>query len=333
MRLKFGTDGWRDIMGEDFTFSAVAVVGTALGKYVSQTAGGRSVLIGYDNRRDSERYAAITAGELKASGLHVILSREPIPTPVLAVAVRKHQAAGAVMITASHNPPVFNGLKFMPDYAGPALPDVTAAIEAHIADATTPGLPVVDAESLGRSCTGDLAAGYEEAITNVLAPASSLAGLKVVVDAMHGVGASYLPRLLKKAGAEVALLRGNRDPEFGGGNPEPIEAELNLLSDTVRKTGADLGLATDGDADRFGVIDRGGRYLSPNEVLTILYEYLLRTGRRSGGVARTVATTAMLDRVAAAYGQAVTETPVGFKYIGQALRSGVAVFGGNPGHH
>lgn len=334
MSISFGTDGWRGIMARDFTFDNVALVARAIAEYLLGTGGhARGVVVGYDRRFLSEHFAATVRDVLLACGIPVYACREAVPTPVTAFAVRHYGAAGAVMLTASHNPPEYNGIKFIPENGGPAPPEVTRRIEEHIRNlgATPPegdrtGGP-------GRSLTVvDPRSAYLEHLARLVdLEAVGRAGLRVVVDAMHGAGAGYLEEVLTRAGAETMGLRTHRDPLFGGGLPDPVPERLAGLRERVRETGAHLGVALDGDADRFGLVDADGTYLGANQFLPVLYHYLLSVRGMQGSVARTVATTHLLDRIAARFGQPVVETPVGFKYIGRALEEGCILGGEESG--
>ncbi|MHB1041672.1 MAG: phosphoglucomutase/phosphomannomutase family protein [Eubacteriales bacterium] len=351
-KISFGTDGWRGILARDFTFDNVELVARAVAGYVlAHGQAGRGMVIGYDNRFLSENFAASIAGVMTGSGIPVYMTRRVTPTPVVAFAVRFYGAAGAVMLTASHNPPEYNGFKFIPDYAGPALPHITGEIEDRIGRLQAAGMDMEAAgggEAAGRA-SADRGLGPEgggapeRAEVREIDPfedyarhlaglvdfaAIGEAGLSVAVDPMYGAGVGYLDELLRRAGASVVAIRNHRDPLFGGGLPEPTAHTLGELRGMVTGGGARLGLALDGDADRFGIIDAGGDFISPNQFLPVLYHHLLNARGIVGPVARTVATTHLLDRVAERHGQAVLETAVGFKYIGRCLHEKGAVLGG-----
>lgn len=332
-RISFGTDGWRGILAEDFTFDNVRLVARAVAIYmIAHELAEWGIVVGYDSRFLSERFAAETAETMSSHGIPVFLAESAVPTPVTAFAVKLYNAGGAVMLTASHNPPEYNGFKFIPDYAGPALPHITSEIENNIRVLQKAGR--VGGFPSGRSAKApvkkvDPRGEYSLHIAALVdMGAIGRAGLKVAVDPMYGAGAGYLEELLKKAGAEVEAIRGCRDPLFGGSMPEPTAKSLTGLKELVIKGGADLGLALDGDADRFGIIDSNGDFITPNQFLPLLYYHLITVKGLKGPVARTVATTHMLDRMAERSGFQVEETPVGFKYIGQCLAEKGAVLGG-----
>jgi len=341
VEISFGTDGWRGILARDFTFDNVALVARAVADYLqAHRLSARGVVIGYDNRFLSEQLAAAVADVFVAGGIPVYITGRATPTPVTAFAVRHYGAGGAVMLTASHNPPEYNGFKFIPDYAGPALPHITGEIEANIrrlqeeADAARGREGGSPREAAGTPDRADrrMIDPRPEYFTHIknlvdLTPLAR-AGLTVVIDPMYGAGIGYLEALLGEAGVRVIALHDRRDPLFGGGLPEPTGKSLGELRARVLAEGADLGLALDGDADRFGIIDRDGTYIPPNQFLPLLYYHLLFSRGERGPAARTVATSHLLDRIAAACGQEVFETPVGFKYIGQHLMEKGCLVGG-----
>ncbi|GAB6159356.1 phosphoglucomutase/phosphomannomutase family protein [Desulfotomaculum varum] len=345
-KISFGTDGWRGIIAKDFTFDNVRLVARAVAAYIKdQGSARRGLVVGRDNRFLAEEFAQAVAEEFVQHGIPVYLCCGATPTPVTAYAIKIYQAAGAVMLTASHNPPPYNGLKFIPEYAGPALPHITRQIEENIAkllaaescdayesvpfrgrygnlpdDAQTP--------AVGCSLQQPFQAYVEHVASLVDLPAIGRAGLRVVIDPMYGAGIGYLEHILGEAGVQVEVFNNHRDPLFGGTLPEPTGKSLSKLQSRVQAGGAQLGLALDGDADRFGIIDANGAYITPNQFLPLLYYHLLTVKGWRGPVARTVATTHLLDRMAARYGQAVYESPVGFKYIGQNLLEKGCILGG-----
>lgn len=335
MNIKFGTDGWRAIMAEDFTFANVEKVVQAVALHVKtlpKCANG--VVIGYDNRFLSEQFASRCAEVLAGNNIKVLFYDKSVPTPVTAFATIRNNAAGAIMLTASHNPPVYNGIKFIPEYGGPALPEVTAKIEEYLAavkngeqEVSKLALPDAKANNLFEYINID-----EEYIThllkNILIDEFKKAALNVVIDPMYGAGIGYLEEIFTRMGLSYHVIDNYRDPLFGGKIPEPSAQVLTQLRDIVLTEKADLGLALDGDADRFGIIDSDGSYITPNEVLYLLYHHLLNYRNMRGSVARTVATTHLLDKVAAKYQFDATETSVGFKYIGQCLLKEGCILGG-----
>ncbi|MBM7853685.1 alpha-D-glucose phosphate-specific phosphoglucomutase [Desulfohalotomaculum tongense] len=345
LQIAFGTDGWRGIIAEDFIFDNVRLVTRAVADYIIDSGmRERGVVIGYDNRFLSDRFAEEVAEEMNKKGVPVYLIKKPAPTPVTAYAIKIHNAAGAVMLTASHNPPEYNGYKFIPEYAGPALPHITKQIEENIKkqhgfrcqgvleEAEGRYGRMVEREHWPEYCSRQETDPFDEYIKHISKLVDleviGRAKVKVVIDPMYGAGIGYLDTLLQKAGADVEAINNYRDPLFGGGMPEPTGHSLGGLRQKMKETGADIGLALDGDADRFGIIDSSGRYITPNQFLPLLYYHLMEVRGLRGPAARTVATTHLLDRIAEKYGQSVEETPVGFKYIGQCLHEKGAVMGG-----
>ncbi|NLJ76407.1 MAG: phosphoglucomutase/phosphomannomutase family protein [Peptococcaceae bacterium] len=328
-QISFGTDGWRGILAEDFNFANVRLVARSIGMYILKNGlAAQGVVVGYDNRFFSDRFAAEIAGVLAGQGIAVRIMEGATPTPVVAYAIKHYNAGGGIMLTASHNPPEYNGIKFIPDYAGPALPHITAKIEDNIkALADAPEKNSGDRQALIEKVNPY--AGYARHITALVdVPAIEKAGLKVIVDPMHGAGVGYLENLLMHGGATVTAIHNHSDPFFGGGLPEPTDKSLGQLKEKVVNCRAHLGLALDGDGDRFGLIDSNGQFITPNQFLPILLFHLYSRRGLRGPVARTVATTHLLDQIAEQFDQQTIETPVGFKYICQCLTERGAVLGG-----
>lgn len=326
--ISFGTDGWRDLIAENFTFPHVRVVAAAIANYVQDTyTPDRPVLVGYDTRFLAREFAETVVAVLQARGLKTLLSERDVATPVIAFAARELKSAGAIMLTASHNPPGYCGIKYIPDYAGPATKEITDQIVANVAKHLPEAANFPVERKVGD--TFDPMPSYMAWIRDMVKPdALKGAKLKVVYDALYSTGRGYLDALLREYGCEVTLLHGERDPLFGGGMPEPAVAQLGELIATVRAQGADLGLATDGDADRFGVVDGEGTFYTPNQVISLLLRHLVKNRGFKGAVVRTVATTHLLDRLAAHYGVDARETPVGFKWVGEKMRAEPVIIGG-----
>lgn len=329
--IKFGTSGWRARIADTYTFANVRRLARAIGDHLRESGEAeRGAVVGYDTRFLSEDFGAAAAGALAQGGIRCRLAAAAVPTPTVAHAVLHHRAAAGVTITASHNPAWDNGLKLSGPTGGPALPEVTRAIESRVAELRDPGgLTGPEMRASGLVEAADFAPAYLEQCREMVdLTAIRGARLRVVVDVMHGPARGYLDRLLEEAGCAVTLLHGARDVTFGGHPPEPAEEHLGELIRTVREQDAHLGLATDGDADRFGVVDRDGTVLAPNPILALVLRHVLRHRGWRGGVARSVATTHLLDALAARYGCELHETPVGFKYLGDLITQGRAMFGG-----
>ncbi|WP_246984745.1 phosphoglucomutase/phosphomannomutase family protein [Halorientalis marina] len=316
--VTFGTDGWRATL-ETFTDRRVRIVGQAVATYLRDEGTVGTVGIGYDAREHSRGFAEELARVLCANGFDVLLSDRDCPTPALAWTVRDRDLVGGLVLTASHNPPEYNGIKFVPADGTPALPDVTDAIETRLAE------PENRPEDEHGSVTeSDLIGPYVEHLQSFVGV--DLDGLPVVYDAMHGSGRGVTDRLLDAAGAEVERLRCEQDPEFGGSPPEPSAERLDELVERVRESEAALGIANDGDADRIGVVTPQRGVLDPSLFFAAVYDYLLETNE--GSAVRTVSTSSIVDRVAEAHGESVAETPVGFKWVAEAMGETGALMGG-----
>lgn len=331
--IKFGTSGWRGILAEDFTFANARLVCQGIADYLQQEGlVQRGVVIGYDTRFRSEAFAATAAEVMAGNGITSHLTTRDCPTPVVSYATREGKRAGAINITASHNPSEYNGIKFSPASGGPAPETVTQPIEALIrglAPEAVKIMPLAQAREQGMIVDLEPRAAYFQHLkTLVDLEVLKRSGLKVVVDVLYGTGRDYLDTFLAEAGVEVELLNGYRDAYFGGHRPEPSEEFLQDLSARVRATGAHLGLAVDADADRFGVMDAAGVYRDANTVLGLLFDYLIETRGWEGGVARSVATTHLLDRIAARYNRPVYVTKVGFKHLGEYINNDQVVMVG-----
>ena len=331
--IRFGTDGWRAIIADEFTSANVRLVAQAIAQYAfSAGIAGRGLVIGYDNRFLSERFAAVAAEVISGNGIPVLMTDEATPTPVVAYAARELGAAGAVMITAGHHPPEYNGVKFIPDYTGTTATESNAAIEDYLNQLTASDvrlLPIKIARERGLVRWIDPKPTYLAHLHSILKYSAVCRGqLRVVIDPMWGAGIGYLDDLLGEGCSKIEIIHGYRDVLCGGQLPEPTEVNLADLRKAVIREQADLGLALDGDAGRFGVIDRDGSYLTPNEIIYMLLHYLTEYRNWRGAVARTMATTHMIDRIAAEYGLPVVETPVGFQYVGQSLIKHRSILGG-----
>ncbi len=333
INIKFGTSGWRGILAEDFTFANARLVCQAIADYLKQEGlADKGVIVAYDTRFLSEAFAATAAEVMAGNGIPAFYTTRDTPTPVVSFAIRKAQRGGGINITASHNPAEWNGIKFSPAQGGPAPTPVTAAIEGlirEISPADVKSIPFAEARDRGLVADIDPRGSYFDHVRKLVdVKVLGQSGLKVAVDVMFGTGRDYLDAFLREAGVEVELLHGYRDPLFGGQRPEPSGEYLNPLADRIRETGAHLGLAVDADADRFGVMDGQGRYHEANMILGLLFDHLIKTRGWEGGVARSVATSHLVDKVAAAYGRPVFETKVGFKFLGEYILSEQALMVG-----
>jgi phosphomannomutase len=316
-KIKFGTDGWRGVIADDFTFENVRRVAQATADYWNAQRLPKRAIVGYDNRFLSEIYARLVCEVLAGNGIEALYPPVAVPTPAVSYAVRDRRLCGAVMITASHNPPQFNGYKLKAEYAGPATPEMCSAVEA-----------LVDASPVRR---GDKIQTYDPRPAHVAVvrkmvdlKAIRRAKLRVAIDSMHGSGGRELEKLVGGT-----TIRADRDPYFGGVNPEPNDKNLGALCTAVKKLRADIGLATDGDADRLGIVDEKGRYVSIQLVFAMLLLHLLRNRNERGEVVvKSGNSTVLIDRICQAYSIECVEVAVGFKHICQQMREHDVLIGG-----
>jgi alpha-D-glucose phosphate-specific phosphoglucomutase len=315
-KVTFGTDGWRAIVADDFTYENIRKVAHAIARYVVRAEKpGAEVLVGYDTRFGSERFARVAADALSAAGLPVGLSAAAAPTPALSLLVTMRGAAGGIQVTASHNPYQWNGLKYKASYGSSASPAIVAQIESELAKIMLDGVPPLPPRpDLIHSL--DVRAPYLETL-DALVDWDRLraAKFRFVIDPMHGAGRGLLRDLFRRHQIECEEIRGTRDPLFGGVNPEPIDPHVEALRRAVVAGKYDAGFALDGDADRIGAMDRDGTFITPHQIFSILLWHLAGTRNLTGEVAKTFSTTKMIDKIAAKFGRKVWETPIGFKYI------------------
>ncbi|MGB3205819.1 MAG: phosphoglucomutase/phosphomannomutase family protein [Crinalium sp.] len=326
-QIKFGTDGWRGIIADDFTFPNVCKVTRAIASYLETAySKDRPVLVAYDTRFLADEFARTAASVLADLGWTVLVTDRDCPTPVIAYNARLLNSAGALMFTASHNPAPYCGIKYIPDYAGPATPQITDTIVANIEGATD---QPPSGSNLDKVSTFDPKPEYLKFIYTLIdVERIKSAKLKVKYDALYSTSRGYLDTVLEHCGCETESFHTYRDVLFGGGMPEPKGEQLIELVEAVKKDHADIGLATDGDSDRFGIVDEQGNVLTPNTVLLLLARHLSKNKGKTGAIVRTVATTHLLDNLAGKYGLQIYETAVGFKYIGEKMRETQVLIGG-----
>jgi len=333
--IKFGTSGWRGIIAEDFTFGNVRIAVAAIAEHVLRRNPRPTVLVAHDTRFFSEEFARAAAVELDEHGVKPLLCKGAAPTPAVACEIRRRKIDGAINFTASHNPAEYHGLKLSAADGGPALPEVTRDIEARAAKLYA--RPAQKASAFPSPHEGrdfeqvDIAPPYLERLGELVrfAELKKKDAPRIVYDALHGCGAGYLDRALKEHGvAGYETIRAERDVLFEGSGPDVSEENLKRLSESVVAYKAQIGLATDGDADRFGIVDARGRWILPNHILGLLYDYLVESRGWNLDAARSVATSHLLDAVAAKHGCKVRQTPVGFKYIGQLILQDAIALGG-----
>jgi len=327
--IRFGTDGWRGVIADDFTVENVRKVAFAIARYIVRAEKpGQGVIVGYDNRFGSERFAQAVAETISMTGVPVWLSTSPSPSPAVSLLVRQRGAAGGVMITASHNPYRWNGIKFKASYGSSALPSIVEQIEHELATVQACGLPNLPPR-VGQIHSLDLLSPYLDTIDKLVDwQRLQAARLRFVVDPMHGSARGLLTALMRRHGVACDEIRGSRDPLFGGVNPEPIEPHVAALRDAVRRGGYDAGFAADGDGDRIGAMHSDGTFITPHQIFSILFWHLAGTRQVSGDLAKTFSTTKLLDKIASRYGRRVHEVPVGFKYICELMLEGDILVGG-----
>ena len=332
--IRFGTDGWRGLIARDFTFDNVARCAQGVASHLHQQGlASQGLVVGYDTRFASRQFAERVAEVAAGNGIPVFLAQQPAPTPVVSYQVLVRQAAGAVIVTASHNPALWNGLKFKPHYAGSATEEVTNAIEAHVQalGLNAPrSMGLEDGRAKGLVQDFDPMPDYLSRLSSLVdLEAIAATSLKVQVDNMHGAGAGYLSALLRGGAISLTEMRTAVNPSFPGmAQPEPIERNLGALSEAVVASGADVGIAFDGDADRLGVVDEQGTFLTPLQVYALLCLYLLEVEGKRGAIIKSLTNTAMTYRLAEQYGVEVRETPVGFKHISPLLLQESVLIGG-----
>ncbi len=335
MAIKFGTDGWRALIAEDYTFDNLRLCAQGTASYfLGRGLAFQGLLIGYDTRFNSERFAAAFAEVTTANGVVTLLCDRPAPTPVAASNLVARDAGGGVVITASHNPAQWNGFKYKPDYGGSASPEIVAELESLISGAeasgSVPRMSLDEAETKGLLEYLDPRPAYLGHIATLLdIQAVRDAGLKIVVDSMHGAGAGYFSELIGGGSTQVTELRAERNPAFPGmAQPEPIALNLDALMTAVPTQDAEIGLATDGDADRLGLVDEAGRFMTTLETFALLCYHQLEVLGNRGPLVRSITMTSMVDKLAAAYDVPVYDTPVGFKYLGPVMMSEDALIAG-----
>src|SRR5215467_9403784 len=327
--IKFGTDGWRGVIAEDFTFANARIVAHAIARYVVRGEDARrGVIIGYDHRFASDRFAAAAAEVISASGTPVWLTDKPCPTPAISYLVRHQKAAGGIVITASHNPYRWNGIKYKASYGSSALPSIVAQIEKELEEVLGKGVPPLPpSKELIHSL--EPREPYLEALEKLVEwKRLRDAKLKFVFDPMHGAAAGLLPELFRRNGIPCDEIRGTRDPRFGGVHPEPIEPHIDALRQAVLAGKYDAGFCADGDGDRIGAIDRTGAFVNPHQILALLVWHLAGTRNLPGDIAKTFSVTKLIDKLATKFGRKLHEVPIGFKYICELMLEQNILIGG-----
>lgn len=332
--IKFGTDGWRAVISEDFTFDNVMKVAQAMADYIKNDCASlnvkeRSVVVGYDTRFLSEKYAELVACVMAANGIKTLLSDRATPTPSVSFAIKDRSLLGGVMITASHNPARYNGIKFKAYYGGSAGPEVTAKFESYLGKSPVQYEEVDELKSRGMLKFDNIIPRHLAFVKQyVKIPLIKKSRFKILVDSMYGTGNSYIAEILKGGNCKVDTIHNEYNPGFGGINPEPKMPNLKELVDRTKAGGYDLGIATDGDADRLGIALPNGKLLTGHKIMALLLLHLLEDRKMSGGVVQTLCGTVLIDKICGKYGLKKFETAVGFKYIAEIMLKADILVGG-----
>ena len=323
-QIKFGTDGWRAVIADDFTFANVRIAAAAVAAYVhAKEDPAKGLCIAYDTRFQSKAFARACAEVVAATGIPVLLAKDITPTPALSFGVRERGAAGGIMITSSHNPAQWNGVKYKAWYGGSGKPSIIAEIESHL------GRPVARAAKAAPIQEVDFLPTYWKAVESFVdLDLIAKSGKKFAIDSMYGCGRMIISDVFTRIGVEHVQIRGNIDPLFPGINPEPIEPHIRALGEAALANHCDAGLCTDGDADRIGATDEHGEFVDPHKIFSVLLSWVLRRKGWPGAVTRAFNTTKMLDRICKKYGRELIEHGIGFKYVCDLMLEREIVMGG-----
>lgn len=332
--IKFGTDGWRAVISEDFTFENVKILAQAVADFIIKDCQDlnvkeRKTVIGYDTRFLSDKYAELMACVFGANGIKTILSDRPTPTPSVSFTIKDSGLIGGIMVTASHNPARYNGIKYKAYYGGSAGPEVTKKFESYIEKSPVKFAPLEELKSKGLVEIGDILSKHLKFIAGYAdLKVIKNSKLRVLVDSMYGTGNDYIAMLLKGGKCKVDIIHNEKNPGFGGINPEPILPNLKELAEKTKKGKYDIGLATDGDADRLGVALPNGKLMTGHKVMSILLLHLLEDKKMKGEVIQTICGTYLINKICKKYGLKMHETPVGFKYICELMLTDDILIGG-----
>jgi phosphomannomutase len=327
--IKFGTDGWRGIIADDFTFANARTVAQAISRYVVRGEDARKgVIVGFDHRYASDTVAHIVAEVVSSTGTPVLLCDKPCPTPAVSQLVRERNAAGGIVITASHNPYGWNGIKYKASYGSSALPSIVAQIESELAFVQSSGIPALPSQPKLIQPL-EPCAPYLDTIKKLVDwPRIRKAKFRFVFDAMYGSASGLLPELFRRNGVHCDEIRGVRDPRFGGVHPEPIEPHIRPLGDAVVAGKYHAGFAADGDGDRIGAVDRDGTFVNPHQIFALLVWHLAGMRNLPGDIAKTFSVTKLIDKLAAKLDRKLHEVPIGFKYVCELMLERDILIGG-----
>ena len=327
--IKFGTDGWRGIIAEDFTFANARIVAQAISRYVVRGEDARKgIIVGFDHRYASDTIARFVAEVISSTGTPVFLCDKPCPTPAVSQLVRERKAAGGVVVTASHNPYCWNGIKYKASYGSSALPSIVAQIENELAFVESSNIPQLPPRPKLIQPLEPRSPYLDTLEKLVDWDRIRKANFRFVSDAMYGSAAGLLPELFRRNGVHCDEIRGVRDPRFGGVHPEPIEPHIRPLGDAVVAGKYDAGFAADGDGDRIGAIDRDGSFVNPHQIFALLVWHLAGMRNLPGEIAKTFSVTKLIDKLAAKLNRKLHEVPIGFKYICELMLEQNILIGG-----
>lgn len=328
-RIAFGTDGWRAIIGKDFTTQNVRIVAQAIADYLKLKRAHNAVALGYDTRKGSPDFARAIAEVLAGNGIRVLSTVHPTPTPAVSLMIKAKALSGGVIVTASHNPPEFNGIKFKAPYAGPASPTITKKIESCIGKSKVKRIAFDEGTLDGKILLTDFNTRYVNAVRDYLdLGLFRKRGFRIAFDTMHGVGDGLILEVLRDTKVSVDILHKEYDFSFGGISPEPIEKNLSCLMRKMKQGSFDIGLAIDGDADRIGAVRSDGAFVSSGEIISLLLLHLYEDKKWRGAVAKTISGTSSINKIAAHYKLKCYETPVGFKHICKLMLENNILIGG-----
>ena len=327
MSIKFGTDGWRAIISEDFTFENVRIVAQAVADYFKSNPA--TIAVGYDWRFLSEKYAELITEVLSANGIKVLLSDKAVPTPLVSLAIKNKKLSGGIVVSASHNPAVYNGIKIKAHYASTADETITGAMESLLGKNEIQKTPIKQGLEAGLVKIVDFKKEYMETVSSYIDKGLlKKSKMKVLVDCMHGVGDGYIKEILSDTDISVEEIRTGRDPLFGGVNPEPIPKNLGPVFEVMKHGKHDIAIVNDGDADRISAVTPGGGYLNAGQIMALLLLHFIEDRHWSGGVVKTISNTTLIDRIVNKYNLKLHETPVGFKYICRLMLDEDILIGG-----
>ena len=327
MAIKFGTDGWRAIISDDFTFENVRIVSQAIADHFKDK--GVILAVGYDWRFLSEKYAELVTEVLAGNNIKVLLSDKALPTPLVSLLIKNKKLSGGIMVTASHNPSAYNGIKIKAHYASSADKGITGSVESLLGRNKVKSTPIKEAIKSGTAKLIDMKADYMKFIRSYIdMTLLKKSKLNVLVDCMHGVGDGYIREILKDTGIKVTQIRAGRDPLFGGVAPEPIPKNLDPVFQAMKKSDYDIAIVNDGDADRISAVMPGGGYLSAGQIMALLLLHFIEDKKWKGAVVKTVSNTTLIERIAGKYKLKLHETPVGFKYICRLMLDEDILIGG-----